>query len=51
MKSVRSPDFRKLCENLPKDIQTLATEKYTLWKSDARYVTGANLHLSGGWGI
>ncbi len=39
MKSVRSPDFRKLFENLPKDIQTLATEKYTLWKSDPRHLS------------
>ena len=36
MKSVRSPDFRKLFENLPKDIQRLATEKYALWRSRYR---------------
>ncbi|WP_447968406.1 ParE family toxin-like protein [Nitrospira sp. M1] len=37
MKSVRSPAFRKLFENLPHDIQILAREKYLLWKSNPRH--------------
>jgi hypothetical protein len=37
MKSVRSPDFRKLFEILPKEIQSLAAEKYKLWKSNPRH--------------
>ena len=37
MKSVRSPDFRKLFEILPEEIQSLAAEKYKLWKSNPRH--------------
>ena len=37
MKNVRSPDFRKLFEHLPQDIQRLTTEKYALWKSNPRH--------------
>ncbi len=37
MKSVRSPNFRKLFKDLPQEIQSLAAEKYKLWKSNLRH--------------